>query len=66
MMHNRDAKVIALAQNIAKLMHKAGDRSDALDAHDMARTFYRRIKNPSRPESAEPLQPKKRVLLRSA
>lgn len=65
-MQNTNAKVIALAEKIAKIMNSAGDRTDALDSHDMARTFYRRMSSPSRPVSAESQQPKKRVLSRSA
>lgn len=59
-------RVVALAEQIAALMHNAASRSDALDAHDMARTFYRRMTIPSRPQSVERPQPKKRVLPASA
>jgi len=65
-MPNTDTKVVALAQKIANLMYRAGNRSDALDAHDMARTFYRRLSIPSHPQIAEPPQSKKRVLSKSA
>ena len=65
-MPNKNAKVVSVAQKIATLMCSAGDRSDALDAHDMARTFYRRLSIPSRPQIAGLPQSKKRVLSASA
>lgn len=61
-MQTADEKVVALAQKIAKLMYSAGDRSDALDAHDIARTFYRRMSIPCHPQTDERLQSKKRSL----
>jgi hypothetical protein len=65
-MQSKDANVIKLARQIAGMMHSAGDRSDALDAHDMARTFYRRMSIPSHPQTAEHPQPKNRDSSRSA
>jgi hypothetical protein len=65
-MRNKDTQVVALAQNIAKIMHDAGNRADALDAHDMARTFYRRMSIPSRLELTERRQSKKQSRLTSA
>ena len=51
-----------LAQQIAALMHNTASRSDALDAYDMARTFYRRLSIPEdHPQIAERKQLKKRV-----
>ena len=54
-----DRKVVSLAQQIAKTMYRAGNRSDALDAHDMARTFYRRMSIPARPRIAEAARAKR-------
>jgi hypothetical protein len=65
-MENSNEKVIALAQRIAKLMSSAGDREDALDAHSLARTFYRRLSSSSFPETTVNPQPKKRVHQASA
>jgi hypothetical protein len=71
-MSNSDSKVIALARKIAELMLNTGNRTDAMDAHDMARTFYRRrsLTDPQRPvgDLHTPGRPqsKKRVLSASA
>jgi hypothetical protein len=60
-MSNSDTKVISLARQIAKLMHNAANRADALDAHDMARTFFRRMSNPAHPQTSELPQLRKRA-----